>query len=98
MVSKKQLKKIEESSKLYKDFHGEKSLYVEEITLGCMEVIIDLGKAVAIEYECQKKHLGDSKKEIYRHTFKKGVRVYWNGESLIITGGDLTVNERGIIN
>lgn len=81
--------------KLYEDFHGKICEEDFEIELESMYEVTLLGEAIAIEYKCQKDHLGDKEKEIYRHEFKKGSLLLTNGTDLIIFG-KFKITNRGI--
>lgn len=82
--------------KLYKAFHGKEPDSEYEIELNDMNEVIELGKAIAIEYEVAKHD--DKKPQIYRHEFKSGAVVLSNGHQVIVYGEKIKVTERGIIN
>lgn len=63
-------------------------------------VLVALGRAVAIEYESDKRNGGgDGKKAIYRHKFAPDdiVATDQDGRTLYIIGPRLRVNSRGIV-
>lgn len=82
--------------KLYKSFHGKEAKEEYTIDLNDFDCLVELGEAIAIEYEAQKHE--DKSKNIYRHEFKKGAKLLSNGKQLLIYGDRIKVTERGIIN
>ncbi len=87
---------MKDKEKLYNKFHGKEADAEYEIEIDDFDVLVELGDAIAIEYEA-KKH-DDKSKQIYRHKFKKGAKLLSNGKQLLIYGEKITVTERGIIN
>ena len=60
----------------YNNFHGRSPKKYKQWDFHCPRKLIVLGKAVAIEYECNKLNGGgDGTNAIYRHTFKKSVTL-----------------------
>lgn len=84
----------------YKDFHGKGYRRVSAVNLHMPRQLVLLGRAVAIEYECDKlKGGGDGKKAIYRHEFETPAMVCMDErgkKQLYIIGKDIFVDEAGI--
>lgn len=87
---------------MFEKFHGRDVDHVDEINMDTdPECLVLLGKAVAIEYECDKLNGGgDGQVATYRHKFGKGVKLMCSpdGKTLYIKGGRMYTNERGIVN
>ena len=57
-------------TKVYKEFHGKSPSKITSQKFHIPEGFVRLGRAVAIEYECDKLNGGgDGKKAVYRHRF-----------------------------
>lgn len=87
----------------YREFHGRNPRYAKTITIpDTPRTMIRLGKAIAIEYECDKLHGGgDGKKAVYRHEFETPCHVLITpkGDNIIyITGSKLKTTQAGIEN
>lgn len=81
----------------YEEFHGFKARRARSIKRIDTDNLAELGSALEIGYRSGK---WDGKKRNYLHKFGKGVKLMStpDGKALIITGGKLGVNDRGIIN
>jgi hypothetical protein len=81
-------------------FQGEPVDHAERVRRPDPKVLVLLGRAVAIEYECDKHNGGgDGTKAIYRHEFHKGdiLATDQEAKTLYIIGSRLRVNSRGIV-
>lgn len=77
-----------EVEKLYTSFHGREPRADDEETveLGSLHNLVSLGECTAIEYEAEKKHMGDKKMTLYRHEFDNPINILSNGKIIILTG------------
>lgn len=86
----------------YEEFHGKRPKSVKTVNLHSPRELVTLGKAVAIEYLCDKYNGGgDGKKAIYRHKFETPAILCMDEtgkRQLYIIGKQIAVTERGIIN
>jgi hypothetical protein len=84
----------------FRQFHGRPSRETKRVRFDVPKSLVVLGKAVAIEYECDKLHGGgDGKRAIYRHKFDSGVLVVADEKmkrQLYIIGERLIVTDAGI--
>jgi len=84
----------------YEEFHGKPSRGTVPQQFHVPKKLILIGKAVAIEYECDKLNGGgDGRKAIYRHEFETPSLVCMDetaGKQLYIIGKQIVVDERGI--
>jgi hypothetical protein len=81
-------------------FQGEPSESSRTVRKPAPLVLVELGRAVAIEYESAKRNGGgDGKKATYRHKFAAGdvLATDQSGKVLYIIGPRLRVNSRGIV-
>lgn len=85
---------------LYEKFHGKNPRGTTAQNFHVPRTLIRIGKAVAIEYECDKLNGGgDGRKAIYRHEFETPSIVCMDetaGRQLYIIGKRLFVDEQGI--
>ena len=88
--------------KKYQTFHGKPPRRVKRLDFHVPKQLIVLGKAVAVEYECDKLNGGgDGKKAVYRHEFEKPAFLCMDEsgrKQLYIVGNRVSVTQRGIIN
>jgi hypothetical protein len=87
--------------KLYAKFHGRASRREMEVTIPDFDTLVVLGKAVAVEYECDKLNGGgDGTTATYRHELHAGdiLCADPSGKILVILGPKLAVKEEGIVN
>jgi hypothetical protein len=95
---------IEKAKRIHRMFHGKPATKATPIRFEDPEVLIVLGRAVAIEYETDKINGAPAsvagKKATYRHKFGSGVLVCMDQtkKKLVILGGKLRVESRGIVN
>lgn len=86
----------------YVEFHGKQPKRSRRVNFHRPRTLVILGKATAIEYECDKLHGGgDGQKAVYRHEFETPCLVCMDEtgkRQLYIVGKDLTVTEAGIEN
>lgn len=86
----------------YYRFHGKNPPRTRKKEFHVPKNLLILGKAHAIEYECDKLHGGgDGKKAVYRHVFETPAYVCMDereGKQLYIIGGRIKVTEAGIEN
>lgn len=87
----------------YYQFHGRNPRSKKRIDFDVpTKGLVRLGKAIAIEYECDKWHGGgDGKKAVYRHEFETPCFLYMDNtgrRQLYIIGERLKVTEAGIEN
>lgn len=86
----------------YHDFHGRTVQWKKKFDFHTPKTLIILGKAIAVEYECDKLHGGgDGKKAIYRHEIETPAYVCMDEtgrRQLYIVGNKLKVTEAGIEN
>lgn len=84
----------------FEQFHGRPPEGSFELNFHPPAKLIFLGKAVAIEYECDKLNGGgDGKKAVYRHKFTTPAIVCMDErgkKQLYIIGPEIVVDERGI--
>lgn len=84
----------------YYSFHGRKPRKKEGINVHYPEGLVLLGKAIAIEYECDKLHGGgDGKKAVYRHVFENPAKVCMDEKGknqIYIIGNKIRVTDAGI--
>lgn len=81
-------------------FQGEPVDSAREVPKPQPLVLVALGRAVAIEYESDKRNGGgDGKKATYRHKFAAGdiLATDQDGRTLYIIGPKLRINSRGIV-
>lgn len=85
---------------LYKTFHGHAVRWMKHFTFHKPELMIVLGQATAIEYECDKLNGGgDGTLAVYRHEFETPVFLCMDERSasqLYMIGKRITVTEAGI--
>ena len=81
---------------LYQKFHGKTANTEYEIDIKDFKTVIEIGNAVAIEYQVKKQT--DRTVHVYRHEFKSGAKVFSNGKELLIYGKKIKITDRGIIN
>lgn len=85
---------------IFRDFHGRAPDAMTSIRMNIPEGLIFLGRAVAIEYESDKRHGGgDGTKAVYRHECGKG-NILCTDEGrrqLYILGPSQIITERGIV-
>ena len=86
----------------YEDFHGHGIRYRKRYDFHTPKKLVILGKAIAIEYECDKQNGGgDGKKAIYRHEFETPCFVCMDEtgrKQLYVIGSRLKTTEAGIEN
>ena len=86
----------------YKSFHGRQVRRVTSINFVPPKQLICLGRAVAVEYECDKNNGGgDGTKAVYRHEFETPVLLFMDTtkkRQLYIIGSRLKVTNAGIEN
>jgi hypothetical protein len=84
----------------YRRFHGKGPKSLSAVNFSTPKHFIRLGRAVAIEYECDKLHGGgDGKKAVYRHVFDRGAVLVMDEKMrkvLYIIGGKIKVTKAGI--
>ena len=84
----------------YEEFHGKTPRRTSRLNFHVPKGLIFLGKAIAIEYECDKYNGGgDGKKAIYRHEFETPSIVCMDEKGrrqLYIIGGRIAVDDEGI--
>lgn len=84
----------------YFEFHGKPPARWRNVDFHLPKRLVVLGKAIAIEYECSKKHGGgDGTKAIYRHKFETPMVLCMDerkGKQLYILGGKLKVTNSGV--
>lgn len=94
--------KSSKGAKLYETFHGKTPKTTKTVNLPPIREMVVLGRAVAIEYECEKlngvKPSRAGKRNIFRHEMPKGNILSTNesGSILIVRGPKLSVKESGI--
>ena len=85
---------------LYEKFHGKGSRRISGLNFHVPKRLVFLGRAVAIEYKCDKLNGGgDGKTAIYRHEFETPAIVCMDeraGKQLYVIGPRIVVDERGI--
>ena len=86
----------------YEMFHGKRPRKQRDVEFHVPKGLILIGKAVAIEYECDKLNGGgDGKRAVYRHEFETPSIVCMDERSrkqLYIIGARLKVTDAGIEN
>lgn len=86
----------------YRQFHGHAPRVRGSVWIDTPEGLVRLGRAVAIEYECDKLNGGgDGQKAVYRHEFKRGAYLYMDEKAarqLYIIGDRIKVTDAGIEN
>lgn len=86
----------------YFEFHGRDAKRDRKAEFHVPKDLIVLGKAIAIEYECDKLHGGgDGKKAVYRHKFETPVVLCMDERGrgqLYLVGKKLKVTEAGVEN
>lgn len=86
----------------YFDFHGHGVRTRRKAEFHVPKSLVILGKAIAIEYECDKLHGGgDGKKAVYRHEFETPCLVCMDEtgkKQLYVVGKRLKVTEAGVEN
>jgi len=84
----------------YAEFHGKESRRTTGVDFHIPKRLVFLGKAVAIEYRCNKLNGGgDGKQAIYRHEFETPSVVCMDEtgrKQLYIIGPQITVDGEGI--
>lgn len=84
----------------YSMFHGKNPRKLSRINVHIPTKLVRLGRAVAIEYECDKLNGGgDGKKAVYRHDFGKDVILAMDEKAknqLYIIGKRVVITDRGI--
>lgn len=84
----------------YRAFHGRGPRRRTKINVHYPEAMIKLGRAVAIEYECDKLNGGgDGTRAVYRHQFDRGAYLYMDErgrKQLYILGPKIVVTDAGI--
>lgn len=92
---------IERSVNHFQMFHGRRPRRVSKVNFHVPRSLTFLGKAISIEYECDKLNGGgDGTKAIYRHEFETPVIVCMDERAmgqLYIIGPQIRVTDRGII-
>jgi len=90
------------SEKGYRTFHGHNPRWRRKIDFHVPPQLVVLGKAIAIEYECDKLNGGgDGKKAVYRHEFETPGYVCMDErgrKQLYVVGKRIIVTEAGIEN
>lgn len=90
------------AAKLYETFHGKTPAKTRTVNLPTPKALVELGRAVAIEYECTKRNgvkpSRAGKKNVFRHEMPKGniLSTDESGTLLIIRGPKLKVKKSGI--
>jgi len=88
--------------KKYKSFHGHEPRSREKFRFDNPKGLVILGRAVAVEYACDKQHGGgDGKLAVYRHEFETPSLVCMDEKGkrqLYIIGDKIKVTEAGIEN
>lgn len=97
------MREFANTRKLYETFHGRKpSGIVGEVDIPVdSEGVVVLGRAVAIEYECNKLNGGgDGKSALYRHEFhpEDVLLATDTGTMLLVVGPKLHITDEGIVN
>lgn len=86
----------------YKEFHGKNPKGISNVNFHVPKNLIVIGKAVAVEYKCDKLHGGgDGKMAVYRHEFETPAIVAMDEKmhgQLYIIGSKIKVTEAGIEN
>lgn len=91
---------IKRAERIRAAFQGEPVDEAREVRKPAPLVLVALGRAVAIEYESNKKNGGgDGKRATYRHEFHPGdiLATDQDGRTLYVIGPRLRVNSRGIV-
>jgi hypothetical protein len=85
----------------YRSFHGRNPRKVHQVHFHIPKRLVYLGRAVAIEYECDKLNGGgDGKSAVYRHEFDRGAILCADEQGrgqLFISGKKIIVTKRGIV-
>lgn len=90
------------AERLFKTFHGKNPSKTRKVEISTPKALVELGRAVAIEYECTKRNgvkpSRAGKKNVFRHEMPKGniLSSNENGTLLIIRGPKLSVKKSGI--
>ena len=88
------------AAQLYKTFHGHAVRWMKRFSFHQPQLMIVLGHAVAIEYQCDKINGGgDGTQAVYRHEFETPVFLCMDEKSakqLYLIGKKITVTEAGI--
>ena len=86
---------IKEAVKRYRKFHGHKPDKVSTVNIPLPKAVVYLGEGLAIEYRSDKILNGRRGSHAYRHSFKKGVKVYTDkaGKALFVVGGKFRVTD-----
>ena len=88
--------------RMYSRFHGHSPDGITEVEWEAEpESLVVLGRAVAIEYECDKSNGGgDGTLATYRHELHRDDLLLTDaqGRMLVVIGPRLRVTERGIVN
>jgi len=87
-------------SGLYERFHGHPVRWKKGKGFHVPRELVVLGRAVAVEYECDKLHGGgDGRRAVYRHEIETPAYLCADetgGKQLYILGGSLIVTDAGI--
>ena len=90
------------AKKKLQSFHGRDVRWMKDIDFHVPKTLVYLGKAIAVEYECDKWNGGgDGTKAIYRHEIETPAVVCMDEtgkKQLYIIGNRLKVTEAGIEN
>ena len=92
---------MSKAARKYEEFQGFGPDHVSDVEVPVLESLVFLGKAVAVEYECEKKNGGgDGSNAIYRHEFHQDDILCCDpsGKMLVVIGPKLRVEDRGIVN
>lgn len=86
----------------FKQFHGRQVRVEKNVNFHVPKTLVYLGKAIAIEYECNKWNGGgDGTKAVYRHEFETPCVVCMDErgkKQLYVLGNRLKVTDAGIEN
>ena len=86
----------------YERFHGRAPRFAKKLDFHVPKGFVILGKAVAIEYECDKLHGGgDGKMAVYRHEFETDSFVCADErmkKQVYVLGPKIVITEAGIEN
>lgn len=93
---KNPIEKKEKAAKKYEEFHAMPPTKRRAINEIDTSELVDLGRALEIGYKSKK---WTGKNENYLHKFGPRIRVYAtaDGDALVLAGGDLDVQSRGIV-
>jgi hypothetical protein len=92
---------MKKANSLYRRFHGRTPEVSGQLAWPTApEGVVVLGRAIAIEYECNKLNGGgDGELAVYRHDFHKDdvLLATPDGKMLVVVGPKLNVETRGIV-